>query len=136
MKNKEKMDIQNLAILERIAEESPVLMPDGLDVELGEMIDSMDKAEKILSKEKSPLKIRLQYAAVAVSVVLLFSTAILWTIDRNKLVDTYDSPELAYAKLEESLSKLGKEINYGKVKINEGQNCIDKHVKRIEELIK
>lgn len=135
MKNNETTDSLNVRILERIALESSVQVPENLEREIGNMIDSLDRAERILGGKEKVVRIRWHYVAAAASVILVCGFTFFRVMDSRKLVDTYDNPELAYAKLAESLRGVGMEIDYGTSCMYEGKELVDNQLKKIYDII-
>lgn len=100
--------------LELIADDSNVVAPSDLgkkveDALLASMMIEQEQAQKKRTFWRKPIS----YALVPGLVALGLALAVLLQPPENKLIDTYDDPQLAYAEVEKTLIFISSSINKG-----------------------
>lgn len=129
MKTKDNIECNMLDVeeLERIASDSSIKVPDGLDAEISGMLDSLDAAERILAPERrNPVRPWGYITGAAACAVLLIGLGI--AVSRPKVPqDTFSDPALAYAEVERALASISEKMNTGVERASSAEQSIEKH---------
>ena len=110
-----------------------VRIPEGLEQELSDMIDSMDAAEKILPPDHSPARYIAWMTGIAAGIVMV---AGLWTavLDYRTPKDSFTDPEMAYAEVEKALATISEKMNPGLEKAAAAEKTIERNLTAIKKL--
>ncbi len=98
--------------LEHIADDSSIAAPSGLEKKVEDaLLASMmiEQAQRKRTLWRKPIS----YALVPGLVALGLALAVLLQPPEDKLIDTYDNPQLAYAEVEKTLVYISSCINKG-----------------------
>lgn len=106
--------------------ERDVKVPEGLEKDLSDMIDSMDAAEKIISSGKSPARVAMTYIMSTAAGIIL-AIGIWMTLQTFRTPkDTFTDPELAYAEVQKALVTISEKMNPGLEKAQSAEMTLEK----------
>lgn len=135
MKTLEEIDRLTLDDLQKVSFDTSVEVPESLDGNLDEMIDSMAKTSAILGEDpgrqqKVKVKRLRLIVSAAAAVILIAGFGIAYFTTPDKPADTFTDPELAYAQVEKVLSKLSDTVDESAQKASETAVFVSEHAKK------
>lgn len=98
--------------LEHIADDSSIAAPTGLEKKVEDALLASMMVEQA-QKKRTFWRKPISYALVPGLVALGLALAVLLQPPEDKLIDTYDNPQLAYAEVEKTLVYISSCINKG-----------------------
>ncbi|MBQ6254263.1 MAG: hypothetical protein IJK05_06405 [Bacteroidales bacterium] len=115
-------DIERLSLedLERISGDETIQVPEGLEGRIS------------LSVRRSSRAAYLRWIGVAASLVIIAGTAAL--LDSKSLEDTFDDPALAYAAIEEALSKVRPGVEIGVASASMGEEMLTNPIELVNTI--
>ena len=134
MKKNENFSDAELRRLAAASSDTGIHVPEGLEKDLSDMIDSMDAAEKILSSGRNPARRVMTYImSAAAGIVLLLG---IWTAVGTFRApeDTFTDPEKAYAEVEKALLSISDKMKPALDKAQRAEYTIDKNSRLIQSL--
>lgn len=152
MKNIEKMSLEEL---EKVSMDGGIEVPAGLEASVGRLVDSLDRAERILggtgaqasdahekAKENPPeprfdrtwFKKARRITSVAAALALAAGFGLAYLIDSRTPKDTFDDPALAYAEIERVMTKVSGKMDIAAEGLQKSRAALSYPAKVLEEL--
>ena len=110
MKKNENFSDAELRRLAAASSDTGIHVPEGLEKDLSDMIDSMDAAERIIAGKSSPARRAMTLIMSAAAGIIL--VAGIWTAVETyrSPEDTFTDPEQAYAEVERVLTIISEKM--------------------------